>query len=280
MSAAAARTSVRDLLYEEPGPKTKRVVWAATAVSAVLVLVGLGLVVRQFYDTGQLDAKYWSLFAKVSTWRFIGEGLLGTLESALVGGLIALVLGLVFMLGRTSDHRLVRGVSIVFIDFFRGVPSLLLIYFFFLVAPRYGLKMSSFWMITLPVGLSASGVVAEVLRSGVNAVPRGQFEAAKALGLRKMKTMALVVLPQALRMVVPALISQLVIVVKDTAFAYVVNFPDLMQNAKVLISGHDALVSVYFVVAVIYILLNYLINRFAVELSRRSGSSKPVSTTV
>jgi glutamate transport system permease protein len=160
------------------------------------------------------------------------------------------------------------------------VPSLLLIYFFFLVAPRYGLKMSSFWMITLPVGLSASGVVAEVLRSGVNAVPRGQFEAAKALGLRKMKTMALVVLPQALRMVVPALISQLVIVVKDTAFAYVVNFPDLMQNAKVLISGHDALVSVYFVVAVIYILLNYLINRFAVELSRRSGSSKPVSTTV
>ena len=77
------------------------------------------------------------------------------------------------------------------------------------------------------------------------------------------------VFPQAFRFVLPALIAELVIVVKDTTFAYVVNFPDLMQNAKVLISNYDALLSVYLVVAVIYILINWLLNRISVAVANR-----------
>jgi glutamate transport system permease protein len=163
-------------------------------------------------------------------------------------------------------------VSRVVIDFFRGIPSLLLIYFFFLVVPQYGVKLSSFWMIALPITFTASGVLAEVLRAGVNAVPKGQTEAAMSLGMRRYQIMLKIVLPQALRIVVPSLISQLVVVVKDTTVSYVVSYPDLLQNARVLISNYDALVSTYFVVAIIYIVINYAINQFSVWLARRQGT--------
>ena len=127
-------------------------------------------------------------------------------------------------------------------------------------------------MITLPVALAASGVLAEVFRAGVNAVPRGQTEAALALGMRPFRVKLKIVLPQAIRYVIPSLISQLVVVVKDTTVAYVVSYPDMLQNARVLITNYDALVSTYLVVAVIYILLNYAINQLSVYVARRSGT--------
>ena len=136
-----------------------------------------------------------------------------------------------------------------------------------------GIKLSAFWKIAAPVAISASGKVAEILRSGVNAVPKGQTEAALSLGMRDRNVFVKIVFPQAIRYVIPALIAELVIVLKDTTFAYVVSFPDLMQNAKVLITNYDALLSVYLVVAVIYILINYLLNKISVAIARREKSS-------
>ncbi len=278
MSSQTDTMSMRDALFEAPGPRMRRNIRIGTVVSLVLVAVALGLVVQRFYLTGQLAAKYWTFFGRASTWAFLGSGFLGTIQVALVAGAIALVLGLVLMLGRTSSLGPLALVSRVVIDFFRGVPSLLLIYFFFLVVPQYGIKLSSFWMITLPVGLAASGVLAEVFRAGVNAVPRGQVEAAMSLGMSKRKITFKIVLPQAVRFVIPTLISQLVVVVKDTTVAYVVSYPDMLQNARVLITNYDALVSTYFVIAIIYILLNYLINKASVAVARRTGT-KIISRT-
>ncbi|MGN0984574.1 MAG: amino acid ABC transporter permease [Gemmiger sp.] len=268
-----ANTSIRDALYEAPGPKTKKLIVAGTAVSLAALAVVLVLVVRQFYITGQLDAKYWSIFLRPTTWRFLGLGLAGTLEVAVGAGLLAFVSGLLLMLGRLSKFPLLRWVATALTEFSRGVPTLLFIYFFFLVAPQFGLKLPPFWKIAAPVALSAAGMVAEVLRSGVNAVPRGQTEAALSLGMRDASVFFKIVFPQALRYVVPALISELVIVLKDTTFAYVVNYADLMQNAKVLISNYDALLSVYLVAAVIYILINYALNRISVAVAKRTDAS-------
>ena len=269
--SASAGISMRDALYEQPGPKMRRRIRIGTAIALVLVAIFVLGIIRQFYVTGQLDAKYWAFFLQPTTWTYLANGFWGTVKVSVVAGAISLALGLVFMLGRTSSFAWLRGLSRAFIDFFRGVPSLLLIYFFFLVIPQYGIKMSSFWMITLPVALSASGVLAEVFRAGVNAVPKGQSEAATSIGMSKMQTMFKIVLPQAIRFVIPTLISQLVIVVKDTTLAYVVSYPDMLQNARVLITNYDALVSTYFVVAIIYILLNYLINQASIAVSRRTG---------
>lgn len=268
----AAPLSIRDALYEAPGPKTRMKIRIGTAVSAVLVALLLGFVVYQFWATGQLDPRYWEFFTWGSTWAYLMAGLRGTLTVALTAGAIALVLGLALMLGRTSGMRWLAALCRVITDFFRGVPSLLLIYFFFLVVPQYGIRMSSFWMITLPVALAASGVLAEVFRAGMNAVPRGQTEAALALGMRPFRVKLKIVLPQAIRYVIPSLISQLVVVVKDTTVAYVVSYPDMLQNARVLITNYDALVSTYLVVAVIYILLNYAINQLSVYVACRSGT--------
>jgi glutamate transport system permease protein len=259
--------SVRDALYEPPGPKTRKCITIATAVSITVLAVLAAAVLRQFYVTGQLDAKYWSFFMRATTWRFLGKGIVGTLKVALTAGALAFAFGFLLMLGRISTGKAVRKISTALIEFTRGVPTLLFIYFFFLEVPQLGLQLPSFWKIAAPVAISASGTVAEVLRSGVNAVAKGQTEAALSLGMSRRSVFLKVVFPQAFRYVIPALLSDLVIVVKDTTFAYVVNFPDLMQNARVLISNYDALLSVYLVVAVIYILINYLLNKASAALS-------------
>lgn len=270
---SAGNTSIKDALYEAPGPKARKRIVVITILSLAALVVLLALVIRQFYITGQLGAKYWALFTRYTTWRFLGRGLMGTMEVALSAGVMAFAAGLLLMLGRISRRKLLRGISAVLIEFSRGVPTLLFIYFFFLIAPQFGLKLPAFWKISAPVAISAAGVVAEVFRSGVNAVPKGQTEAAVSLGMRGGSVFFKIVFPQALRYVVPALISELVIVLKDTTFAYVVNYADLMQNAKVLISNYDALLSVYLVAAVIYILINYLLNKISVAIARRGNIS-------
>lgn len=275
MSATASKRprSIRDALYEQPGPRTRRRVRIGTAISLAIVAVLVGLIGRRFYVTGQFAPRYWTFFTKWSTWRFLLQGFEGTVRVAVTAGAIALVLGIALMLGRISRLRVLSAVCRVLTDFFRGVPSLLLIYFFFLVVPQYGIKMPAFWMLTLPVALAAAGVLAEVFRAGVNAVPKGQVEAALSLGLSPLRTTFKIVLPQAIRFVIPSLISQLVVVVKDTTVAYVVSYPDLMQNTRVLITNYDALVSTYFVIAVIYILINYAINKASVYVAHRTGTT-------
>jgi len=271
---STVRITARDMLYEEPGPKAKLRIRVVTGISLAAIAALAVVVIRQFYITGQLDPKYWSFFARATTWTFLGKGLLGTLEAAIMAGILAFTAGFLLMLGRISRFRILRGICTALIEFTRGVPTLLFIYFFFLVVPQFGIQMSAFWKISIPVAISACGVVAEVLRSGVNAVPKGQTEAALSLGMRDGSVFLKVVFPQAIRYVIPALIAELVIVVKDTTFAYVVNFPDLMQNAKVLISNYDALLSVYLVVAVIYILINYLLNRLSDTVAARQRRKK------
>ncbi|MBQ9302455.1 amino acid ABC transporter permease [Butyrivibrio sp.] len=269
MSSYTSRLSVKDALFEEPGPRAKVRIRIATVISLILLAALLVLVIRQFYITGQLESRYWSFFLKYTTWRFLGMGLLGTVEAASLGGILALLAGFVLMLGRLSKYKVFNAISVAIIEFTRGVPTLLFIYFFFLVVPQFGINMTALWKVVIPVALSACGIVAEVLRSGVNAVPKGQREAAISLGLSEGSTFIKVILPQAIRYVIPALISELVIVVKDTTFAYVVSFPDLMQNAKVLISNYDALLPVYLVVAVIYIIINYLLNKLSLFIAAK-----------
>ncbi len=258
---------VQDILFAAPSPRARRAMRAMSALAAALLIVLAAGVVARFHSEGQLDARFWEFFAWPTTWAFLGRGLLGTLASSAMAAAIALALGLVLMAGRMSRSRLVRWPSVAAIEFLRGTPTLLLIYVCFLVLPPAGLKLSTYWMLTLPISLSTAAVVAEVYRAGVLAVPRGQADAARSLGMTELQVFSLVVFPQALRYIVPALVAQLVIVVKDTTFGYVVTYGELMQNAKVLIANYHALVPVYLVVAALYCLVNYAIS----SASRRLG---------
>ena len=259
---------LEDILFGDPKPRAQALNRAlSVAAAAVLLLLAAGVVFR-FHAAGQLDARFWKFYAFPTTWVFLGKGLLGTLQSAAMAAAIALGLGLVLLLGRLSPLRLVRWPSIAVIEFLRGTPTLLLIYVCFLVLPAAGIKLSTYWMLTLPIGLSTAAVVAEVYRAGVLAVPRGQTNAARSLGLTEAQVFFHIVFPQALRYIVPALVAQLVIVVKDTTFGYVVTYGELMQNAKVLIANYNSLVPVYLVVAALYCLVNYAISRASKRLGR------------
>lgn len=252
---------LEDVLFGAPSLEARNLTRLMSAIAAAALFVLAAGIVFRFHAAGQLEARYWEFFAWPTTWAFLGSGLLGTLASAAMAAVIALALGLALMLGRLARLRLVRWPSVVAIEFLRGTPTLLLIYVCFLVLPSVGIKLSTYWMLTLPIGLSTAAVVAEVYRAGVLAVPRGQSDAARSLGMTEAQVFFLVVFPQALRYIVPALVAQLVIVVKDTTFGYVVTYGELMQNARVLIANYHTLVPVYLVVAVLYCLVNYSISK-------------------
>jgi len=253
--------SVEEALFESPDSRTRLFIRVGTILAVV--------VVRQFYQAGQLDERYWKFFGWATTWSFLFSGLVGTLASAAMAAVIALVGGLIFLAGRLSKVAPIRWVAVAAIEFLRGVLGLLLIYFCFLILPPLGFKMNAYWMVTLPIGLSTAAVVAEVYRAGVLAVPRGQAEAATSLALSGWQVFFYVVFPQAVRYVVPSLVAQLVIVVKDTTFGYVVTYGELMQTAKVLIANYNSLVPVYLMVAVIYCLINYAISKASRRLAER-----------
>ena len=260
--------ALEDVLFGDLTHKAQAITRVVSVGVAAALLVLIAAIVYRFQDAGQFAGRLWEFFAWKTTWVFLGKGLLGTLASAAAAAVIALVLGLVLLVGRLSRLRIVRWPAVAVIEFLRGVPTLLLIYVCFLVLPSLGIKLSAYWMLTLPVGLSTAAVVAEVYRAGVLAVPRGQTDAARALGLSKAQVFAYIVFPQAFRYIVPALVAQLVIVVKDTTFGYVVTYGELMQNAKVLIANYRSLVPVYLVVAVLYCLVNYAISRASQRLGR------------
>ena len=266
--------SAEEALFENPDSRTRVLLRIGTMIAA-LALAGLAAaIVLRFYHAGQLAPRYWKFFGWFTTWKFLFSGLLGTLASAGMAALIALTVGLVFMAGRLSPIAPIRWLAVALIEFLRGVPSLLLIYFCFLILPPLGFKMSSYWMVTLPIGLNTAAVVAEVYRSGVLAVPRGQSEAAESLALGEWHVFFDVVFPQAIRYVVPSLLAQLVIVVKDTTFGYVVTYGELMQNAKILVANYNSLVPVYLIVAVIYCALNYSLSKASRALNSRMRGSE------
>lgn len=273
MNNSGNSTSIRDFLYETPGPKARRNIRIFTAISLVFVALICFFIIKQFYDAGQFQAKYWSFFLKGTTWKFIGEGLFSTIRAAIGAMVVCFILAMILMTGRVCHYKIINKICTVIVEITRGIPTLLFIYFVLLVLPQFGIGLPVYLKVVLPVAVSACGVVSEVLRSGVNAVPKGQSEAALSLGMRQTSVFIKIVFPQGFRYVIPALISELVIVLKDTTFSYVVNYMDLMQNAKILISNYDSLVTVYLVVAAIYILINYILNRISAYIAKNTGAN-------
>ena len=123
-------TSIRDALYEKPGPRTRKIVAIVTIISLILLAAIIYAVFRRFYDTGQLSGRYWSFFLQPTTWSFIGMGLVGTMEAALLSAAMAFVMGFLFMRARISKSKALRAVGTALVEFTRGVPTLLFIYFF------------------------------------------------------------------------------------------------------------------------------------------------------
>ncbi|MFJ8749454.1 amino acid ABC transporter permease [Streptomyces sp. NPDC102441] len=259
-------------LFDAPGPRGRRRIAVATAVSVLVMAVLLAVAVRQFAVKGQLDADKWQLFAEWPIIRYLLTGLWATVKITLVSGAIALPLGALLALARLSRTRLLRWPATVYVELMRAVPLLLLIYAFLLGLPSTGIRMSLFWQLVWPIVITNAAVFAEIFRAGVRALPAGQTEAGHALGLSHWSTMRFVVLPQAVKQTSPALVSQLIRLLKDSTLGYVVSFLELLNSAKVLGEFNHTIVQSYLVVALVFVIVNVALASVAGRMERRIGS--------
>lgn len=261
------------VLYDVPGPAARRRNRLFGALGAVAVLALLGFLAWRFYDSGQFSPRLWEWITYVRIQYLLLGALWATLSAFAVAAVLSLVFGAVFAGGRLSDHGWLRGPSSAIVEFFRAIPLLVLIFILYYGVSRgLGIDISAFWALVLGLMLYNGSVLAEVFRAGVNAVPRGQREAAFALGLRKTQVMTTVLLPQAFRSMLPTILSQLVVVLKDTALGFIILYPELLYQARFLGSQNQLgapILPVAMVIAVIYIGLCLLLSGLSRLVERR-----------
>ncbi|MEO5899316.1 MAG: amino acid ABC transporter permease [Ilumatobacteraceae bacterium] len=271
-------------LFDVPGPKARLRHRIYLVVSLVAVVGALAFVVNRFNDTGQFNAKKWQVFQYAQVQRDLLAGLVNTLKAFGLGATLALVFATVFAAGRLSDHRLLRIPSRIVVELFRAIPLVIMIFLLY-----YGVNDAKHKLISLGVGLMLynGSVLAEVFRAGITAVPRGQSEAAYALGMRKTQVMFTILLPQAIRTMLPTVVSQLVVVMKDTALGYLILYDELLDQGKDLFDDFQferPVIPVSIVIALIYITMCSVLSvtaRMVEQRMRRSGRVvKPVTVTV
>lgn len=265
------------VLFDAPGPRTlaRHRLYTVISVLALLALVGFAL--YRMYDKGQLAGDKWEYFvtpAYVET--LLVDGLLKTLQMGFFSIVFAVVFGFVFGVGKVSDHRPVRVVCWLVVEFFRAIPVLLLMVFAFVLLSLGNGPLTPFWCVVIALTLYNGSVLAEVVRAGINAVPRGQAEAAYALGLRKTQVMTEVLLPQAVKMMLPALISQMVVALKDTSLGWYILAPGLTAVAKSIYTEAGNQVQTAIVVTALYVSVNLLLTWLATWLQRRLVGEKKI----
>ncbi|BDD83033.1 putative glutamate ABC transporter, permease [Tsukamurella pulmonis] len=276
MSAKSTST----VLYDAPGPKA-RVRNNVIAVVFIVVLVALfAWVITSFAANGQFDQEKLEPFGDKNYWgTYILPGLWGTFKAAVASIILAVIMGAFLGIGRLSDHRSVRWATGAIVEFFRAIPVLILIYFLYIVFGVYKVFTSdyiAFFAVVFGLTLYNGSVIAEILRSGINSLPQGQFEAAKALGLRKTQTMRLILLPQAVAAMLPALISQMVIALKDSALGYQIGYIEVVKSGIQAGNEWGNVIPSLIVVAIIMILINFGLSALAsnIEKNLREGRKK------
>lgn len=257
------------LLADALGPRARRRTMVASAVAGVLLLALVAVVGRRFSAEGELDGDLWRPLFDSGTLEFLGRGLLNTLKLAAAAMVLALVIGGALALGRLARNAPVRWGAGVVVEFFRGFPLLLLILFAVFGLRSLGYDLPLFWSVAAALAMYNAAVLAEIFRAGILSLDRGQSEAAATIGLTYWQGMGYVILPQALRRMTPAIVSQLVTLLKDTSLAYFVQYEELLRRAQLAGNFDRNLLQVSIAVALVYIAVNFLLGRLARRLEVR-----------
>ncbi|MFC4529570.1 amino acid ABC transporter permease [Sphaerisporangium dianthi] len=273
------------VLFDVPGPRARLRNNVLTLASAVVVLGIAYLLIKGLADKGQFAGRLWEPFLRAEVWTGqIFPGLIATLQAAVVSAVLALLFGVVFGLGRMSDHAWIRRPAGAVVEFFRAIPLLLLIFFAqagVATISGYTLSVPAFAAVVVGLTLYNGSVLAEVFRAGVLAVPKGQSEAGYALGLRKGGVMRIILLPQATTAMMPAIVSQMVVLLKDTALGWVIAYEELLNfGLKQIPANFGNLIPSAIVISLVYIAINLALSYLANVLERRSRRSRRTSATV
>lgn len=285
-----------NVLYDEPGPRARRRSLIGTLVAMAVFAVILWMAYRRLDERGQFDSELWYPLINPSdeqfplVWERLGEGLLATLTAAALAIVFSLILGTLLGVGRLMLGRVARIPLVTAIELLRGLPVIVTIFCVYAFKNYADLDISwlpgddGLWYLVIGLTLYNSVIIGEILRAGVNSLPRGQAEAGLAIGLTPRQTMRSIQLPQAFRTMLPALISQLVVILKDTSLVAVLGFYiELLRRGNLISQVLDNAIQVLFVVALIFITLNYALSRLATWTERRLSSSRtgtPAANTV
>ena len=273
------------VLYDAPGPHTRRRALIGSLLTGAVLLGVLVLVLLRLAEQGQLSEEKWGplvnpandVFAAV--WSLLGEALVNTLTAAALAMAFSLLIGTGLAVLRITSAPWYRWAVVGFVELFRGLPVVIAIFFAARVLPELGVDLPILWFLVIGLTAYNSVIIAEIIRAGVAALPRGQSEAAASLGLTRGQSLRLVVLPQAFRTMLPALISQLVVVLKDTSLGFIISYQELVRTAQVVIQNLFNPIQTYFVVAVIFIVINYALSKLAEYVERRLSRARRSAAT-
>lgn len=272
-------------LFEEPGPRARGRLQKLNIVAIGLLCIIVAVVVYLLAKDGQFAGQMWSSFTLSGTWQALGRGTLATLRATIMSIVLSVIVGILFALMRESRNFILRSVGSLIVELFRALPPLLLALFVYLAL---GAKLQSlnnaisvewipswiysfpeggvFWALVLAVTSYESAVICELIRAGIGNVPLGQSEAADAMGMSYLQRLRFVVGPQAIRIMTPALVNELVTIVKFTSIGFVVGYIDLLNMTQLLAQQNDSILPTTFVAACIYIAMNLVIRWIAHRL--------------
>lgn len=278
--------SVQQVLFDAPGPRARRNILIGNIIGAIVILALLGFLIAALAAQGQFAPARWTPFLESRTWRFfLLEGLGYTLRAAAIAVVTSILFGLIFGLGRLSHIAPIRWISGIVVEFFRAVPVLLMMIFFWLLLSNIGLfrpQDSPFVAVVVGLTLYNGSVIAELVRSGVHNLPKGQREAGLAIGMTATQSLRSIEIPQALVAMLPALVGQFVVILKDSALGYIITYSELLAYARRLGSGEGNILQALLVAAAIFIIINFLLTALATRLSRflsfRSGGKRKGET--
>jgi glutamate transport system permease protein len=260
------------VLYDVAGPRGRRRILLGSVAGLVVVALVVGVAVARLAAKDVFEAARWRVLTRSDLLELLGRGLAATLRAAAVAMVLAMALGALLAVGRLSRRRWLAVPAGAWVELFRGLPLLLVILFLFLGLPAAGVTISTFWALVGGLTLYNSAVIGEIFRAGVLSLPRGQTEAAYAIGLRRGQTLRLILLPQAVRRMLPALISQLVTLLKDTSLGFVIAYAELLRTGRNAVEflGGPYSIPVYTAIAVVYIAVNASLSFVARWLDRRT----------
>lgn len=272
------------MLYDELGPKARRRIRWATALIVALAIVATTVILLRLHEQGQFEATKWApLFSPADpqfqvVWTFLLGGLAKTLQAAGLAIVLSLFLGTILAITRIGAKKSYSWLIVGLIETLRGVPVVLAIFFASRVLPQFGIDLPLLWYIV--IGLTAYNmvVIAEITRAGVQALPKGQAEAASALGFTRGQALRLVILPQAFRLMLPVIVGQLVVVLKDTSLGFIIGFEELLRRGQIAIQTLDNPIQMFLVIGLLFIIINFSLSKAAEALERHLSTSRRKKT--
>lgn len=269
------------VLYDQPGPRAK-VRNRILAVVTVLGVTGIiWFIISQFAAAGQFAPQKWAFLQSPRIVQGFVQGALNTLTAFGLAAVLSLAFGFILAVGRLSDHAWVRAIFSFLVETFRAIPLLILMMLLYYGLPTIDIKLTPFTAVVIALTAYNGSVLAEAIRAGVVSLPKGQAEAAYAVGMRKYQVMTLILLPQAVKSMLPVIISQLVVALKDTALGFVITYQELLYQVKLIgnqISYGYPLIPAAIVGAVIYIGLCVILSGIAryteYRINKQPGTKK------